>query len=576
MMKILSSSQKQIITRERKLLLELQSFLQEHQIDPEDRRALLESIQQLDDLFLLVVVGEFNAGKSALINALLGTKTLKEGVTPTTTRINILRYGEDASQELVAEDILHLTAPVEFLREISIVDTPGTNAIIREHEEITSRFIPRSDLILFVTSADRPFTESERQFLKTIRRWKKKVVLAVNKIDILETPQELDEIQEFVRENVSKLLDISPRVFPVSAQQALRAKQGKGKEWEASQFEAFEDYIFQTLDQGGRLKLKLLNPVGVGLHLVEQYREFFLHRRHAAGEDLVLIREVEEQLDQYRQDMLESFRLRLAEIDSLLIAMENRGQTFFDEHLRLGRILDLLNAERIQQAFEQQVIGDVPEQIEHRTGRIIDWIVEANLRQWQAVTDHLAESRQKHQGRILGEQGGYTYERERYLQTIQKEASRVVDEYDREQESREIAARARSAVAAAAALEAGAVGLGTLISVLASTLAADITGIIIAGTIAALGFVIIPARRRKAKREMHAKITGMREELTTSLRAHFEAEINRSLENIRETFAPYARYLRSEENKHREALQTLEAYHTRLLELERRIEKSAG
>ena len=51
-----------------------------------------------------------------------------------------------------------ITAPVDFLRDIHVVDTPGTNAVIREHEAITADFVPRSDLVLFVSSADRPFT----------------------------------------------------------------------------------------------------------------------------------------------------------------------------------------------------------------------------------------------------------------------------------------------------------------------------------------------------------------------------------------------------------------------------------
>ena len=118
--------------------------------------------------FLLVVVGEFNAGKSAFINALLGQSVLKEGVTPTTTQVNILHYGDTRGQEVIDENLHVITAPVPFLSEISIVDTPGTNAIIREHEEITSKFMPRSDLVFFITSADRPFTESERSFLEKI------------------------------------------------------------------------------------------------------------------------------------------------------------------------------------------------------------------------------------------------------------------------------------------------------------------------------------------------------------------------------------------------------------------------
>ena len=62
--------------------------------DPSDSDTLGKSLEQLDELFLLVVVGEFNAGKSAFINALLGQRLLKEGVTPTTTQINTFAMGQ--------------------------------------------------------------------------------------------------------------------------------------------------------------------------------------------------------------------------------------------------------------------------------------------------------------------------------------------------------------------------------------------------------------------------------------------------------------------------------------------------
>src|SRR5438309_9654262 len=87
----------------------------------------------LDEPFLLVIVGEFNAGKSAFINALVGERVLQEGVTPTTARVQVLRYGISAARDTTPEGLLVVQAPVDMLREIHIVDTPGTNAIIREH-----------------------------------------------------------------------------------------------------------------------------------------------------------------------------------------------------------------------------------------------------------------------------------------------------------------------------------------------------------------------------------------------------------------------------------------------------------
>ena len=150
-----------------------------------DLEALGAAVRQLDELFLIVVAGEFNAGKSALVNALLGTRAFDEGVTPTTARIQRVRYGPEVSTTNDGREVV-VTAPIELLRDLQIVDTPGTNAIQREHERLTRDFLPRADLVLFVTSADRPFTESERTFLDTIREWGKKIVIVVNKVDIFE------------------------------------------------------------------------------------------------------------------------------------------------------------------------------------------------------------------------------------------------------------------------------------------------------------------------------------------------------------------------------------------------------
>lgn len=573
-MEILSKIQKQLLTQERDLLNRLRLSLAEYGAKEEDQTALTESIRQLDDFFLLVVVGEFNAGKSAFINALLGDKILAEGVTPTTTKVNILRYGEVKEKSSLSENVESLTFDADFLKEISIVDTPGTNAIIREHEEITSLFIPRSDLILFVTSADRPFTESERIFLEKIRSWGKKIVLVINKIDILQSPEALEEIRVFVAENAKITLKTTPDIFPISAQQALNAKQGKPELWKESRFEALESYIMTTLDQESRLRLKLLNPLGVGKHLSSQYAEFFDHRLKLLQGDLDLIKDVEDQLIIFRKDMLESFRLRMSDIIKILLELEQRGEDFFTEYIRLGRILDLMKKEKIRKDYEEMVVAEVPAQIEQKVTAIIDWLVDANLRQWQAITNHISEGRQKHKGRMVGDIGTFIYDRERLINSIQKEAILVVESYDRTWEADQIARSSQNAVAATAAISAGAVGLGTLVTVLATTMAADVTGILLAGAMAALGLFIIPTRRRNAKKEMRVKIKTMRDQLTDSLSTHFNQEIERSLQEIKDTIAPYTRFIRSENEKNHLANQALKNYVVEIINLTDQIESS--
>ncbi len=204
--KILTDRQDELLREERTVLARLRAAMARFDAAPEHQAALDRSIEQLDELFLLVIVGEFNAGKSAFINALLGSRVVEEGVTPTTSQINILQFGERSERHEAASGIRTIAAPVPLLQEIRIVDTPGTNAIVREHEAITREFVPRSDLVLFVTSADRPFTETERAFMEQVRGWGKKILVVINKVDILDTPRDVDDVRRFVGEGARTLL----------------------------------------------------------------------------------------------------------------------------------------------------------------------------------------------------------------------------------------------------------------------------------------------------------------------------------------------------------------------------------
>lgn len=559
-MQILNERQEALRNKERSLLNDLRVSLGRFGATQEDQDTLGKSIEQLDELFLLVVVGEFNAGKSAFINALLGKKLLKEGVTPTTTQINIIRHAETQERRAVNENLLEVTLPVAFLREISIVDTPGTNAIIRAHEAITEEFVPRSDLVLFITSADRPFTESERAFLEKIRDWGKKVVIVINKIDIFQEPEDLAEVKRFVAENASRLLGVTPEIFPVSARNALQAKQAEDGDrnaalWEASRFEPLERFIHNTLDQSNRLRLKFLNPLGVAQHLVGRYLVIITDRLNLLKDDFQMLSDVESQLAMYQEDMQRNFDFRMSDIENILYEMEHRGDTYFEETFRLARVLDLLSRDRIQREFEEQVVADVPQQIERKVNELIDWLVDSDLRQWQAVNEHLAERRRQHQERIVGDPGvgSFHFDRERLIEGVGREAREVVETYDKTREAQELAEQAQAAVAASAALGVGAIGLGTLVTMIATTAVADITGILLASVIAALGLIIIPARRKMAKVEMSKKVAALREQLTTSLRSQFEREMERSTQRIEEAIAPYTRFVRAERGKLQEA-----------------------
>ena len=563
-----------LLKKDRRLMNDLRLVLLPLGMEDSDQSALEQSIHQLDEFFLIVVVGEFNSGKSAVINALLGQKVLEEGVTPTTYQIQIVCQGDGSPLRKGNPRQQVIPFPADFLAELSIVDTPGTNAIIREHEILTAQFIPRSDLVLFITSADRPFTESERAFLEMIRSWGKKIVFIINKIDILRDEKEIEEVKAFVHQQAQKLLGETPQIFPVSARSAFEGKQGESRLWERSRFAHLEKFIRESLDESNRLRLKLLNPLGVGAHLAERYAKKILSRLEWLKEDLHLLQDVDSQLAAYEEDMGHHFKFRLSDLENILLEMEQRGQSFFDETFRIGRVWDLLSKPRIQQAFERQVIMDVPWQIERKVQEMIDWMVDSNLRQWQAIHQHLVERGSRHKDRMIGKIGSGEFENDRHrlLEALSRETRRVVETYDRDRESKSIAESALHAVAASAALEAGALGLGTLVTALATTGAADVTGILMAGGLAVIGLFVIPARRRQGKTKMLEKISALRTQLVQTLQAQFSQEIKRSTQQIHEAIAPYARFIRSEKDKLLEMKSELENLQGEMNHLQGQIE----
>jgi small GTP-binding protein len=548
--RIVDGPARELLAEERRWLADLQDTLVRFDVPAEDQAALERSVRQLDQLFLLVVIGEFNAGKSAFINALVGERVLEEGVTPTTTRVQMLSYGATTARTAVEAGVDLITAPVAMLHDIHIVDTPGTNAIYREHERLTNEYVPRADLVLFVTSADRPFTESERAFLQVIRDWGKKIVVVINKVDIFETPADVARVEAFVAEHAQRLLGFAPEIFAVSARRALAVKLGNPlPPLAADRFADLEKYVLSTLDQRERIRLKLLNPLGVGRRLVATHAAVVADRLALLDADVQTIDDIDGQLALYRGDLEREFTARLAEVDNVLQQFENRGIRFFDDTLRIARIADLLNKERIRAEFERDVVADVPAQVERLVGEMIDWLVASELRQWQAVSEHVNRRRAAHAGRVAGEGGSFQYDRARLLDTVGRASREAVETYDRGREAAALADSVRLAVAGTALAQAGAVGLGTLVAMLASTTAADVTGILAASVLAVVGLLVIPARRGQAKRELRDKVAGLREQLNAALTTQFRRAVDRSVQRLNEAVAPYTRFVRAERDR---------------------------
>ncbi|KAH9729875.1 putative transmembrane GTPase FZO-like [Citrus sinensis] len=294
--------EKQLIETERSVLLEAIDVIKKASPLMEEVSLLIDAVSQIDEPFLLVIVGEYNSGKSSVINALLGKRYLKDGVVPTTNEITFLRFSDLASEEQQrcerhpdGQYICYLPSPI--LKEMIIVDTPGTNVILQRQQRLTEEFVPRADLVLFVISADRPLTESEVVFLRYTQQWKKKVVFVLNKSDLYQNAFELEEAISFVKENTMKLLNIeNVTIYPVSARSTLEAKlsvsSAVGKDHNGSSSTGKE-----------RMRLKLETPIRIAERLLSSCETLVMKDCQDAKQDLTLANEMIDSLKEYVMKM---------------------------------------------------------------------------------------------------------------------------------------------------------------------------------------------------------------------------------------------------------------------------------
>jgi hypothetical protein len=174
-------------------------------------------------------------------------------------------------------------------------------------------------------------------------------------------------------------------------------------------------------------------------------------------------------------------------------------------------------------------------------------MVDKDFQQWQAVMDYLNRRSAQHEGRMVGRVGGrFERSRQELLASVGRAARQVVRSYNKEKEARELAESIQTAVAQAALIQVGAIGLGAILVKLLATAIADVTGVLAASVVAALGLYIIPARRRRAKKELQRKVNDLRERLSRALTRQFEQELSQSLRRIREAMTPYTRFVRGE------------------------------
>lgn len=239
-------------TRERlsEVLRGIAELATETHTDLGGRLPIAELETGLGTPFLFVVCGEVNAGKSTLINGLFGHDLCRVNILPETDRVLCYRYGNPARDVEITPMFEERHRPIGFLRDFTLVDTPGTNSSVTGHQEITARFLPAADLILIAFPIANPWGAATWDFISRIPTDAlERVALVIQQADQRE-PNDIEVILGHMADLSRKRLGRVPPIFAVSGKLACEAKRATPfarDRLKASGCTALEDFISQNV-----------------------------------------------------------------------------------------------------------------------------------------------------------------------------------------------------------------------------------------------------------------------------------------------------------------------------------------
>ena len=624
---VIGEQGERLLNKEREILDDIVNFVETSAPELEEIKLLLDARKGLDELFLIVIVGEFNAGKSSVINAVLGDKFLAEGILPTTNEITVLRYGESKQRVQSEDGFYNQDIPVDLLKQVSIVDTPGTNVILKRQQRLTEEFVPRADLVLFVLSADRPMTESEVKFLSYIKKWGKKVVFVLNKCDLLETDEDRNEVTKFVRDNAKRLLGVdNAPVIPVAARNALRLKKANAsmKEYAETGFPAFEEYVNSYLGGGSgnnksgenrsgeALRLKLATPLNVSELLLSASKQILDAEMSVAETEVAAASGVDEQMNAYKETMVKDASEQVNFVRANVNGAVKRANALVDETLRLENALDLITTyivgadyselddldvasnssgdsadaasggegnrkkrkkkySKFVKAYQSTVLGSADQELKKTVKEFSKWLKRNNDAR---LSSYLKAVSSRGFDTTVTASGikEFLESSEKGAPKINSAAIAVADNFDNEAAAYKLDEEMRSAVYGSLGSSAGALVSAFVLSGFLSSMSEDILAYLLAAAVGYVGILSLPLKRQECKAKIQRAAEALVEDVERELLKELAEEIDATSDRVDQLVAPWEAAARVERARVQKCLEVQEKYATEVENLAIEVE----
>jgi small GTP-binding protein len=523
---------------------------------------------------LFVVVGEVKAGKSSLLNALFGQEFAKVDVLPATDRVYIFRHGDEEKSVEVSPQLTERYLPIRFLQDFNVVDTPGTNTMVAEHQTITEGFVPRADVVLFVFSVTNPWSQSGWQLLDLVqKKWLKNVVFVLQQAD-LRDPAEIEVIHRHLQETARTKLGFAPPIFAVSARQALLARRGgiaQDDLWLGSGFGALEDQINRMVTESGVRFVKLQSTASTAGVILNEVADEIHGSMETIARDEKHLGRVNEFLQVRKDQTLRQVAGFLRGVEQACRECARQGTRLLEEKLSFWKTWRLVwSREQWQHDFQTEVEAKLRQTVEPQVENAVQ-LLETDLRSlWPQLQDAIeAQFASEGKTRMRKTIPDFARQRRELLQSIEltlveRVAGRAIEE-QLAQMFRQTAAwlRLPAGIAAGGAIV-------TAIVAMSSASVADVTGVL-AASAAVFGTIVAFTQRRKILTAYEREMEKKRDELVNAIEQQMRHAIDLFYKEIAVAFEPLAAFCVTERQRYEPLAEQADALKEQLAGLARRL-----
>ncbi len=284
--------------------------------------------------FRFVVVGEVKAGKSSFINALLKEEICQVDAAPCTDTICQITYADQDGESMTQSLVKRIGRRKSMLKGIAIVDTPGTNTVVENHQELTEEFIPKSDLVFFVFSARNPYTQSAWDLLDHVHeKWRRKVVFVLQQAD-LTTVEELDT-------NVTQLGRLADdhkvpaaEIFVTSAKLEMQKRSKSG-------FHKVRQFIKTTVTGGHPQFQKLISVIRATSRIMEDATAVLDKQRQEMKRDQEMAERIQNCLERWKIEALDHARTLIEQYTERYDSETEKARDLFRDGLTIQTLMRL-------------------------------------------------------------------------------------------------------------------------------------------------------------------------------------------------------------------------------------------